>query len=98
MIWADYQGTRNDPIVTIGGKRYYYQENRKDGEKFSNYVYRAVDKTSSLNVDIGEFMRHAKVNQKADGTPRDTWLSSVTAGFELYRGSSKFKVNNFSVS
>ncbi len=97
MIWGDYSGEPKGELVKIGGKEYYMEVNRARGEEFTNWVYRAKNKTQTISVDIGDFMRHAQVDKKEDGTQRDTWLSNVTAGFELYNGSGKFTVNNFTV-
>ncbi len=105
MVWNDYDNSHGwassgRPQVTIDGVRYYKgSERRSDGTLV--YTYARVNRSTSSSIDAMKFIRDSGLDTRrnAQGQIIPTWLSSNTAGYELYRGSGSSRPRTqFSVS
>jgi Glycosyl hydrolase family 12 len=99
MIWVDKQGAiqpigQKMAVANLAGRSWDVWIGRGfSGANVISYVARSLPGASfNVNLNIMSFIRDAG----ARGQLQDSWyLTSVQAGFEIWKGGSGFKTNSF---
>jgi hypothetical protein len=112
MVWF-YKPSDNQPIgallnngmgnATIGGKAFsvWYGQNTGGGASRPVVSYVAQQNFNSWTFSLGDFIRDATTRDCASGTKclNSSWyLSTVFAGFEIWRGSVGLEIKDFGVT
>jgi cellulose 1,4-beta-cellobiosidase len=99
MIWLSSRGfgVNRWPVVRVHHIRYHLAHwvTRHHGKRWTYIQFNRVHSTQRVtNLDVHRFIRVAEGHGLID---QRWWLTSVEAGFEIWRGGVGLKTENFSV-
>jgi hypothetical protein len=99
MIWLNSRGfgANTWPIVTVDHQQWHLEHwvTHGHGKKWNYIQFRRVQSTSKVtNLNVKAFMTAA---ERSGLMNRSWWLTSVEAGFEIWRGGTGLSTTQFAV-